>query len=145
MHRGKVQPGTVLLTLVPVNEPLHAEVWVGHEDTDFVRAGRPVMITLAAYPIQKYGMIPGQVARISPDVSDATGGRGDRHAAGEGVSSGYRTVVSLDVPYLEADAKRYPLSPGMQVTAEINLGTRTMLGYLLSPVRRTLHEAERER
>jgi hypothetical protein len=31
------------------------------------------------------------------------------------------------------------------VTAEINLGTRTMLGYLLSPVRRTLHEAERER
>lgn len=140
-----MQPGTVLLTLVPVNEPLHAEVWVGHEDAGFVRAGRPAMIKLAAYPFQKYGMIPGKVERISPDASDATGGRGDRGAGGESAASGYRTLVSLDAPYLEADAKRYPLSPGMQVSAEINLGTRTVLEYLLSPVRRTLHEAGRER
>ena len=41
--------------------------------------------------------------------------------------------------------KRYPLSPGMQATAEINLGTRTVLEYILSPVQRTLHEAGRER
>jgi hemolysin D len=59
--------------------------------------------------------------------------------------SGYRTLVSLNTPYLEADGKRYPLSPGMQVTAEINLGTRTVLEYILSPVQRTLHEAGRER
>jgi hemolysin D len=33
----------------------------------------------------------------------------------------------------------------MQVTAEINLGTRTVLEYLLSPVSGALHEAGRER
>jgi FlaA1/EpsC-like NDP-sugar epimerase len=36
-------------------------------------------------------------------------------------------------------------SPGMQANAEINLGTRTVLQYLLSPVQKTLHEAGRER
>ena len=29
----------------------------------------------------------------------------------------------------------------MQVTAEIHLGTRTVLEYLLSPVRKAFHEA----
>jgi hypothetical protein len=35
--------------------------------------------------------------------------------------------------------------PGMQVNAEIHLGTRTVLEYLLSPVQRVAHEAGRER
>lgn len=139
-----MQPGTVLLTLVPVNEPLQAEVWVGHEDAGFVGPGRPVKVKLAAYPFQKYGMISGQVLRISPDASEPSVGRpGSRDGTAAG--SGYRTLVSIASPYLEADGKRYPVSPGMQVSAEINLGTRTVLEYLLSPVRRTLQEAGRER
>ena len=72
----------------------------------------------------------------------ASGARIEQPAA---TGSGYRTLVSLKTAYLEADGKRYPLSPGMQVTAEINLGTRTVLEYILSPVQRTLHEAGRER
>jgi len=32
----------------------------------------------------------------------------------------------------------------MLVSAEIHLGTRTVMEYLLSPVSRTLHEAGRE-
>jgi HlyD family secretion protein len=92
-------------------------------------------------------MIDGQVRRISPDASDSADARTDRRGSGEGpaTGSGYRTLVSLDTPYLDADGKRYPLSPGMQVTAEINLGTRTVLEYILSPMQRTLHEAGRER
>jgi HlyD family secretion protein len=142
-----LQPGTVLMTLVPTNDPMQAEVWVQHDDAGFVGAGRPVKLKLATYPFQKYGMIEGVVKRISPDASDAADARTERRA-GEQPSttgSGYRTLVSLNTPYLEADGKRYPLSPGMQVTAEINLGTRTVLEYILSPVQRTLHEAGRER
>jgi multidrug efflux pump subunit AcrA (membrane-fusion protein) len=37
------------------------------------------------------------------------------------------------------------LVPGMQVNAEIHLGTRSVLEYLLSPVQRVAHEAGRER
>ena len=141
-----LQPGTVLMTLVPSNDPMQAEVWVTHDDAGFVGTGQPAKLKLATYPFEKYGMIDGEVKRLSPDSSDMTDARGDRRTS-EGVStgSGYRTLVSLRTPYLEADGKRYPLTPGMQVTAEINLGTRTVLEYVLSPVQRTLHEAGRER
>jgi len=53
--------------------------------------------------------------------------------------------VTLDAQYLDSDGARYKLQPGMQVAAEINLGQRTVLEYLLSPVQKAFHEAGRER
>jgi len=35
--------------------------------------------------------------------------------------------------------------PGMQVVAEVRLGERTVLEYLLSPVQKAVKEAGRER
>ena len=60
-------------------------------------------------------------------------------------ASGFRALIELPEPFIQAQGKRHRLSPGMQVNAEINLGTRTVLQYLLSPVQKTLHEAGRER
>jgi hypothetical protein len=42
-------------------------------------------------------------------------------------------------------AQRLRLVPGMQVSAEIHLGTRSVLEYLLSPVQKVAHQAGRER
>ena len=47
--------------------------------------------------------------------------------------------------HLENHGRRLRLVPGMQVNAEIHLGTRTVLEYLLSPVQKVAHEAGRER
>jgi HlyD family secretion protein len=144
-----ISPGTVLMTLVPVNEPIQAEVWITHDDAGFVAEKQPVRLKIATYPFQKYGMVDGEVKRVSPDASDTSDARSDRRAgAGDSpaAGSGYRALVSLATPYLEtADGKRYVLQPGMQVTAEINLGTRTVLEYVLSPVQKVVHEAARER
>jgi len=81
-----------------------------------------------------------------PDSTDAAQQQknGDP-LAGEPKPAGYRTLVALKLPYLEANGERLRLSPGMQVAAEIHLGTRTVLEYLLSPVRKAWHEAGRER
>ena len=46
---------------------------------------------------------------------------------------------------IERDGFVHSLTPGMQVSAEINLGDRTVLEYILSPVRKAFHEAGRER
>ena len=46
---------------------------------------------------------------------------------------------------LEADGARYALTPGMQVSAEIHLGTRSIVEYVFSPVKKAFHEAGRER
>jgi hemolysin D len=142
-----VSPGTVLLTLVPHNDPMQAEVWVTNLDAGFVRPRQLVKLKFTAYPFQQYGMVQGEVLQVSPDVSEAPAAKSDKNNPGSdnSVQGGFRTIVSLKAPYLERDGAKHQLSPGMQVSAEINLGNRTVLEYLLSPIQKTMHEAGRER
>ena len=65
-----VSPGTILMTLVPVSEPLQAEVMVKNDDVGFVHDGQRVKVKLAAYPFQKYGMVEGVVIHVSADATD---------------------------------------------------------------------------
>ena len=46
---------------------------------------------------------------------------------------------------LEAEGKQFKLAPGMQVVAEIDQGSRTVMQYLLSPVTKTITESGHER
>jgi len=57
----------------------------------------------------------------------------------------YRAIITLGSGYLESQGRQLRLVPGMQVNAEIHLGTRSILEYLLSPVHKVAHEAGRER
>ena len=142
-------PGTILMTLLPQGDTLIAEVWVGNQDVGFVREGQSVKLKLAAFQFQKYGMIEGVVRQISADAteapsantrSDAVGGR-DRPMG----PLAYRALVDLSSQELLVEGAKYALSAGMQVSGEINLGTRTILEYVLSPVQKAWHEAARER
>jgi hemolysin D len=47
---------------------------------------------------------------------------------------GFRTLVAPDSPYLECDGKQFRVAVGMLVSAEVNLGCRTVREYPLSPV-----------
>ncbi|KPK50857.1 MAG: secretion protein HylD [Myxococcales bacterium SG8_38_1] len=136
-----VAPGTILLTLVPKDEPLLAEVWVANLDAGFVQAMQKVRVKLVAYPFQKYGMLDGAVRQVSADAqekADVNGARNFHDAA-------YRTLITLDREYLENGERRLRLVPGMLVNAEIHLGTRSVFEYLLSPIQKVAHEAGRER
>jgi HlyD family secretion protein len=139
-----VQPGTVLFTIVPSGEALRAEVWISNADIGFVHEDQPVRVKVAAFPFQKYGMVDGRVRHISADASDTPGPTGDSQGDQIGQSR-YRALVELVNQSIERDGTVYPLTPGMQVSAEINLGDRTVLEYILSPVRKAFHEAGRER
>ena len=134
-----VAPGTILLTLVPHNEPLVAEVWVGNADSGFVRPEQSARVKLAAYPFQKYGMLDGVVRHIGADAQDKPEATGSQIKAAQ--EAAYRSLIDLK------DMPGHPLKlvPGMQVNAEIHIGTRSVLEYLLSPVQKVTHEAGRER
>jgi HlyD family secretion protein len=137
-----VAPGTVLLTVVPKDEPLMAEVRIRHDDIGFVEAGQRVKLKLAAYPFQKYGMLEGTVRTIAPDVSNAT----TQDPKSPGPSDlGFKAVVALDTQQLQSRGQPFALNPGMQVVAEIRQGERTVMEYLLSPVQRLAQESGRER
>ena len=142
-------PGTILMTIVPLGERLRAEVWVSNDDIGFVRAEQPVRVKLAAFQFQKYGMVDGNVAQVSADATESpTNNTRSGGLAGRDRPAGplaFRALVDLKSDYLESNGERYALAPGMQVLAEIHLGDRTVLEYLLSPVRKAFHEAGRER
>jgi hemolysin D len=132
-------PGAVLMTLVPVSEPLVAEVWLQNQDAGFVRAGQPARLKLASFPFQRHGMLDGAVLRISADSTE-------RSEAGR-PSGGYayRALIELSAQALPSAQGGHALLPGMQLTAEIRLADRTVLEYLLSPVQKVAAEAGRER
>ena len=144
-----VSPGTILMTLVPQGETLRAEVWVSNQDIGFVRVGQPAKVKLAAYPFQKYGMVDARIAQVSGDATEAPSANTRSDALfGRDRPMGplaFRAIVELNTQTLEADGAKLALSPGMQVVAEIKLGERTLLEYLLSPVQKVLHEGARER
>ena len=141
-----LQPGTVLMTIVPANEPLRAEVWVDNRDRGFVHEGQKVRVKVAPYPFQKYGMVEGVVKYVSADANESQRNSGpEAQNAPPTPAYQFRTIVELQAQALEADGARHKLMPGMQVDAEISLGERTVMEYLLSPVRKAFHEAGRER
>lgn len=141
-------PGTVLLTLVPMEEPLQAEVWVSNEDIGFVRSQLPVKLKLSAFTFQKYGMVDGTVEQVSADASETAGQEKSMDAASRDNPNSrlaYKALVALKNQKLDVDGHSYYLAPGMRVSAEIRLGTRSVLEYLLSPIQGAFHEAGRER
>jgi hemolysin D len=141
-----VQPGTVLLTLVPREEALSAEVWVSNEDIGFVRKGQAVKLKCVAFPFQKYGMMDGTVEQVSADAADSGAmGSSTTPAERQGRPLVYRALVALKSLHLEMNGKKFQLAAGMQTNAEIRLGDRTVLEYLLSPVKKAWHESGRER
>lgn len=146
-----VQPGTVMLTLVPRDESLRAEVWVSNEDIGFIHPGQTVKLKFAAFAFQKYGMGEGVIEYVSADAADGSANSVANNAAPAGAKAGraiplvYKALVTLKSMSLETSGERFRLAAGMQTQAEILLGTRSVAEYLLSPVQQAWHEAARER
>ena len=137
-------PGAVLMTLVPEREALVAEVWLANHDAGFIAAGQPARLKLASFPFQKYGMVEAKVLRVSADSTDRGADRGAEVPRPSGTFV-YRAQLEPLAQELRVGEARHALLPGMQLTAEIRLEDRTVLDYLLSPLRKVAHEAGRER
>ncbi|MCC7461357.1 MAG: HlyD family type I secretion periplasmic adaptor subunit [Gammaproteobacteria bacterium] len=140
-----VQPGTVLLSLVPVDEPLRAEVAVQNQDIGFVRTGQQVRLKLATYPFQKYGMVDGTVQTVMADASASSPNGAGASATDTSSPPAYKAIITLAGQDMKTRGVTLPLAAGMQLTAEIVEDQRTVMEYLLSPVQRIASEAGRER
>jgi len=148
-----VQPGSVVLTLVPKDEQLYADVQIKNEDVGFVQVGQEAQIKLAAYPFQRYGMLKGKVIHVSADATETTR-QNSNQSSDTNNSNGssntsiatYKARVQLNQQTLiDGQGNKLNTTPGMQVVAEINQGKRSVLEYLLSPVKKAVSEAGRER
>ncbi|MCP5369060.1 MAG: HlyD family type I secretion periplasmic adaptor subunit [Hyphomicrobiales bacterium] len=132
-----VKEAEPLVTLMPLDSPLEVEAEIDAKDIGFVRAGDAVRIKLDAFPFQRHGTLDGRVRTISEDAfsRDTEGGRG---------APFYRARVELTSRRLDNVPAGFRLIPGMTATAEIKVGTRSVISFFAYPVIRALDESMRE-
>lgn len=137
-----VREAEPIVTLVPLNVPLEAEVSISTRDIGRIAAGRQARIKFDAYPFQKYGTAPGEVRTISRDTF--TTGQQEPTANQPPASPFFKARVLLADTRLKTSDEPVRLLPGMTVSAEIKVGSRTVISYFLYPLLRGLDDAIRE-
>ena len=134
-----VREAEPLVTLVPLDVPLEADVAVNARDAGHLLVDAPVRIKFDAYPFQKFGTTDGRVRTISQDAFPA-----DPKDQGSTAPPVFKARVALGKTILRAPATPVHLLPGMTVTAEIKVGRRRVISYFLYPLIRGLDDSIRE-
>lgn len=129
-----VSAGTPLLTIVPEDKPLRAELLVPSSGIGFVREGSPVLLRYEAFPYQKFGQHPGRVEAISRTTLRPEELTLLNATATPDTGSVYRITVSPNEEHVAAYGQDVPLQAGMQVEAHILTDTRPLYQWILSPV-----------
>ena len=131
---GVVTSAQPLMVVVPDSPTVTAEVSIANQDIGFVNQGQTAEVKLETFSFTKYGTVNATVDNVTADaVTDEKKG------------SYYPATLTLAQKDMLIDGKRVPLSPGMNVTAEIKTGKRRIIEFLLSPVQRAGSESLRER
>ena len=143
-----LQSGQQFITLVPADAPLEVEANILGRDDGFVHVGDPVAIKFDTFPFIQYGLAYGTVRTISADSFTAqdeqrnpTGTVPVPSNSGELV---YRARITIDRVDLHGTPPDFRVTPGMPVTADIKVGKRTVLQYLLGRVLPVASEGMRE-
>jgi hemolysin D len=152
---GVVTPAQSLLVVVPSDSRLEIEAMVSNSDIGFVRAGQEAQIKIDTFNFTRYGLLHGEVLSVSQDAvirdrpqersADQAPGAANGTSEPKGQELNYSARISLERTQMRIDERMVSLSPGMAVTVEIKTGSRNILGYLLSPLRRYRQETLRER
>lgn len=126
-----------LLSIVPADTPLQAELYAPSKSIGFIRPGDAVLIRYQAYPYQKFGQYHGKVQSISrasvsyAELSSMVGGVPGLGQDGEQL---YRLRVTLDDQAVTAYGQPRPLQSGMLLDADILQDTRRLYEWVLEPL-----------
>jgi HlyD family secretion protein len=140
LSQGSVaQAAEKMFTLVPLGTALDAEVQIDSLDVGHVKQGDVAHIKLDAFPFQKHGTLDARVRTLSEDAF-----KRDTPNPETGTDAYYVSRLDLGKDMLKNMDPHARLLPGMTLTAEIVVGKRTVLSYLLWPLTKGLDEAIRE-
>nr|VFJ88391.1 MAG: HlyD family secretion protein [Candidatus Kentron sp. LFY] len=131
-----IREAETLITLVPVDVPLEAEVEISSKDIGRIRIDDSVRIKLDPFQYQRHGTLKGRVRTVSGDAFT-------REVLGR-EEAFFRAKITLLTTRLEDVPDDFRLLPGMTLTSEINIGKRKVISYFLYPVIRALDESIRE-
>ena len=134
-----VKEAEQLFTLVPLGAALEAEVQIDSIDIGYIKTGDTVHLKLDAFPFQKHGSLQAKVRTISEDAF-----RRDAAAAAPGMDAFYMSRIGFGDSQLKKMTEKSRLLPGMTLSAEIVVGKRSVMSYLLWPLTKAMDESIRE-
>lgn len=119
-----VRPSEVLLEITPSDQRIVIQTRSNPNDRANLRRGLSARVRIGAYDYATYGTFAGHVTDVSADT--LTDERGNRY---------YRVNVEVDLSTLLSRVRQPNLLvPGMAASADIAVGKRTILSYILSPL-----------
>ena len=118
---GIVKPGDKMAEITPIEDSLTIEAKIKSSDRAFIWEGQDVSVEITAYDFSKYGLLNGKLISISPDSFE------DRNG-----SIFYIAKIKADVNQFAPDL---PILPGMVANVNILTGKKTVLRYIIKPLK----------
>jgi membrane fusion protein, adhesin transport system len=131
---GVVESGKILAEIVPLEGNLIVETQINPKDIGHVKTGQAVNVKVSSYDFSRYGAVQGVLEYIS--ATTFVNDDGTRYYMGR---------VSIAKNYVGSNAKENLIMPGMTVQADIVTGSKSILAYLLKPIRNSITTAFTER
>ena len=134
-----VTPAQKLLSIIPDNTPLQAQLLVENKDIGFVQPGYAVDLKLDAYEFQKYGVVSGKVVHVGANSRELPNPNVTGQAAQPGQPAQQQAPTGFEVwvatgSTFPAPNQHIQLKPGYAVTGDITVGHRRLIDFLLYPM-----------
>ena len=131
---GVVEPGQVLMEVVPVEDEMMVESRILPNDIGHVKPGQAVDVKVTSYEYQRYGSVAATLKQVSASTY-----------LDEEQNPYYRAEVLLKKAFVGAEPDKNLIVPGMTVQADIITGKKSILDYILRPIYRGFQGAFHER
>ncbi len=130
---GVIGNGEVVALIVPENDKLVIDAQVEPQEIEHLRVGQKAVVHFSAFSDKNLKDTTGEITVISPDLVEDQATR----------RRFYRLKLSVEPP-VGASGQPLTLVPGMPVEAFITKGERTVLAYLVKPIRDQMQRVFRE-
>jgi len=124
-----VLAGQTLMTILPNDFEVVAELYVPSGSIGFVQEGQPVSMRYSAFPFEHYGLYGGTISEVSQVISEA-----DELNAKNLTTAMYKVTVKLTSQTVTVKGQEQPLQVGMELDATIILETRSLLQWMMAPI-----------
>jgi HlyD family secretion protein len=121
----KVQANMPLGGIAPAGAKAVVKIEIAEHDRAFLREGQTVKLKFAAFPYQRYGVIPGTLEYISPATKPS----------GQTKQPVYEGRVALERDHYTVADTKVPLRYGMTASAEVVVRERRLIDMALDPFR----------
>ncbi len=131
---GVLKGGEEIMQIVPVDDDLVLEAKVKPADIARIKPGLSANMRLDPFDYTVYGGVKTKVTYVSADTL--------KEDSRTGTDTYYRVhLVPEATPLVTTSGKPIALLPGMTAQVDIRTGDRTLMAYLLKPIRKTLAES----